>query len=164
MESIFRRRSVRKFLELKVEDEKIEKILRAGMAGPSTTNQQPWEFYVTANKDILEKLSKCSAYASCIKNAPMAFIPCYREDVKYSDFAQIDLAIATQNMLLSIDQLGLGGVFLGVAPEIEVMDRVAEVLNLPSNVKAFCMVPCGYAEKPSVPIDRYNVTKVHFID
>ena len=46
MNEIFARRSIRKFLPTMVEDEKIEQLLRAGMAAPSAGNQQPWEFYV----------------------------------------------------------------------------------------------------------------------
>ena len=41
MNEIFTRRSVRKFLPQPVEEEKIEKMLRAGMAAPSAGNQQP---------------------------------------------------------------------------------------------------------------------------
>lgn len=50
MNEIFTRRSVRKFLPQPVEEEKIEKMLRAGMAAPSAGNQQPWEFYVVRDK------------------------------------------------------------------------------------------------------------------
>ncbi len=42
MNSIFHRTSVRKYTNQPVEQEKIEKILRAGMAAPSAMNQQPW--------------------------------------------------------------------------------------------------------------------------
>lgn len=45
MESIFRRISVRKYEDRPVEQEKIEKILRAAMAAPSAGNQQPWEYH-----------------------------------------------------------------------------------------------------------------------
>ena len=56
MEAIFKRVSVRKYEEKEVEDEKIEKILRAGMASPSAMNQQEWEFYVIKDKNKLNSL------------------------------------------------------------------------------------------------------------
>ena len=62
MESIFKRTSIRRFLEREVEQEKIDKILRAAMAAPSGGNQQPWEFYVVRDKNVIEKLSKSSIY------------------------------------------------------------------------------------------------------
>ena len=44
MNAIFRRVSVRKFQDRPVTEEQVERLLRAAMAAPSATNQQPWEF------------------------------------------------------------------------------------------------------------------------
>ena len=54
MNSIFHRISVRKYQAKDVEQEKIEKLLRAAMAAPSACNQQPWEFYVVTNQDVIK--------------------------------------------------------------------------------------------------------------
>ena len=50
MNSIFKRKSIRKFLDKEIEDEKIERLLRAGMQAPSAINSQPWEFLVVRDK------------------------------------------------------------------------------------------------------------------
>ena len=42
MNAIFKRKSVRQFLDKPVEADKLDKILRAGMQAPSAKNQQPW--------------------------------------------------------------------------------------------------------------------------
>ena len=60
MNAIFKRVSVRSYAEKPVEDEKVEKILRAGMAAPSGGNQQPWHFVVVDDPTLLEELSKSS--------------------------------------------------------------------------------------------------------
>ena len=41
MNGIFRRVSIRKYQEKKIEQEKVEQLLRAVMAVPSACNQQP---------------------------------------------------------------------------------------------------------------------------
>ena len=41
MNSIFHRVSIRKYQEKKIEQEKVELLLRAAMAAPSACNQQP---------------------------------------------------------------------------------------------------------------------------
>lgn len=41
MNSIFHRVSIRKYQEKKIEQEKVEQLLRAAMAAPSACNQQP---------------------------------------------------------------------------------------------------------------------------
>lgn len=80
MNSIFHRVSIRKFQDKPVEPEKIETLLRAAMAAPSARNQQPWEFYVVTNKDLIQKLSTVSPYAGCAKDAPVLIVSAYRED------------------------------------------------------------------------------------
>ena len=73
MNSIFHRISVRKYQEKPVEAEKIERMLRAAMAAPSACNQQPWEFYVVRDKDVILQLSKASPYATCAKKGAGRF-------------------------------------------------------------------------------------------
>ena len=46
MDTILKRRSVRKWLNQSVEEEKIKTILKAAMNAPSAGNQMPWEFVV----------------------------------------------------------------------------------------------------------------------
>ena len=60
MEAIFNRRSVRKYTNQAVEEEKIIKLLKAAMQAPSAGNQQPWEFIVVQKKDTLKELSVTS--------------------------------------------------------------------------------------------------------
>ena len=54
---IYRRTSVRNFLDKDVSDDLIIQIIKAGMQAPSAKNQQPWEFYIVKNKKLIEKLS-----------------------------------------------------------------------------------------------------------
>ena len=89
MDTIFHRISVRKFTEQKVEQEKIEKILSAGMQAPSAANQQPWEFYVVTNQELLKKLSTSSPYAGPAAGAPAAIVSVYRKDCRLPEYAQI---------------------------------------------------------------------------
>ena len=80
MDSIFHRVSIRKYEAKEVEQEKIERMLKAAMAAPSACNQQPWEFYVVTDKKVIAQLSEASPYAHCAKEAPVVFVPCYRSE------------------------------------------------------------------------------------
>ena len=91
MNEIFARRSIRKFLPTMVEDEKIEQLLRAGMAAPSAGNQQPWEFYVVRDKRVIQDLSHCSPYAGCAAGASLAIVVCSRdENMRFPAFVNLD--------------------------------------------------------------------------
>ena len=78
MNIIFKRKSVRTYLDIDVDDVTVEQIIRAGMAAPSAKNQRPWEFYVVRNKETLAKLATCTPYARPVANAPVAIVACYR--------------------------------------------------------------------------------------
>ena len=60
MDIINLRRSIRRYKDQPVEQEKIEKLLRAAMQAPSAANQQPWEFIVVQDEKYLKKLSEIS--------------------------------------------------------------------------------------------------------
>lgn len=163
MNSIFHRTSVRQFLDKKVEQEKINKILEAAMTSPSAGNQQPWEFYIIENKNILESLSKTSPYASCTKDAPMAIVVCYRNNVIFPEYTQIDAAACTENILLEIDALDLGAVWLGIAPVEERMEHVKKIIGMKEELNAFAIIPCGYPVKVNSQQDRYDLEKIHYV-
>ena len=68
-ENIMSRTSVRSYTDMPVEPEKVEIMLRAGMAAPSACNKQPWHFVVINDRDILDQIPQFSPYASMVKQA-----------------------------------------------------------------------------------------------
>ena len=143
MNSIFHRISVRKYQNRDVEQEKIELMLKAAMAAPSACNQQPWEFYVVKDKAVIGRLSEASPYAKCAKDAPVVFVPCFRSK--------------------EADELGLGAVWMGISPDEGRMKAVREVLDIPEDLHAFALVPCGYPAEERAQEDRYEESRVHYI-
>ncbi len=164
MSAIFTRTSVRKFEDRAVEPEKIEKLLQAAMAAPTAKNQQAWEFYVVTNKEILAKLGKVTPYSTPAANAPAAIVVCYNKDnVKVPKMLDIDCAIATENIWLECEELGLGGVMMGIAPFEDRMSALGKLLNLPENISAFTIFALGYPVKKNPQQNRYDEKKVHYV-
>ena len=155
MNSIFRRISVRKYEDKPVEKEKIMQILKAGMQAPSACNQQPWEFYVVTDKKKIEALSKMTPYTGCAAKAPVVLVSAYR---------QIDMSIAQENIWLETDALGLGGVWFGIAPNEENMEKVRVLLGLPEEVHVFALFALGYPAEHREQQDRFKPERIHFID
>ena len=164
MNSIFHRTSIRKYTNRHVEDEKIEKILRAAMAAPSAANQQPWRFYVVKNKDLIQKLSQVHIYSGPCETADVCFIIAYTTNVQMPQYVQIDCAIAAENMLLEIDTLGLGGLIMGICPEQDRMEKIKELLQLPDDLTAFAIISCGYPNQENQWKDRYDENKIIFVN
>ena len=173
MNSIFTRVSIRKYQDRPVEKEKTEAILKAAMQAPSAANQQPWEFYVVRDPEVIKKLSRASLYArpaagvhpyaSMTKNAPVAIVAAYRTGCKLPEYAQIDLSIAMENLWLETTAQGLGGVWLGVAPLEERMQAVEKVLDMPDSLRAFAIFPLGYPAEEREQQDRFDESRIHYI-
>ncbi len=160
---LFRRVSVRKYQDKEVEPEKIERMLRAAMQAPSACNQQPWEFFVITDREILESLSRCSPFAACTKEAPCAIVSAYREKCTVPEYAHIDLSIAMQNLWLETNALGLGGVWLGVCPRTERMKEVEKIVGMPQGLHAFAIFPFGYPAESRPQEDRFDRSRIHYI-
>ena len=165
MNEIFHRVSIRKYEDKPVEKDKIMQILKAGMQAPSAGNQQPWEFYVVTDKEKIQALAKAHQYAECAAGAPVLIVPVYRkEGLWVPEYAQIDMAIAQENIWLETDSLGLGGVWLGIAPQQDRMNKVAEILALPDNLEAFSIFALGYPAEKKTQQDRYDESRIHFVE
>ena len=104
MDNIYHRVSIRKYQKKQVEKEKIEAILRAAMQAPSACNQQPWEFYVVTDSETLLALSQVHKYSGMVKDAPAAIVSAYRTNSYAAPFAQVDMAIAMENLWLETEQ------------------------------------------------------------
>ena len=162
--NIFTRVSIRKYQDRPVEKEKTEAILRAAMQAPSAANQQPWEFYVVTNKEKLLALSKVHPYAGMTKDAPAAIVSAYRKNCALPEYAQIDLAIAMENLWLETDAQGLGGVWLGIAPKEDRMKAVEEIVELPDNLRAFAIFPYGYPAEERKQQNRFDESRIHYVE
>ncbi len=164
MNEIFTRTSIRQFTDKEVEQEKVEKLLRAAMQAPTAGNQQPWIFYVVKNKEKLEQLSQTSPYAGCTKNAPMAIVIAYKDEMRFPELGEVDCAIATENIWLEAEALGLGAVMLGIAPLKERMNAVEDILQMPNDIHAFTILPIGYPQNVKPQQDRYDEGKVVYVE
>lgn len=163
MKTLFHRVSIRKYQDRPVEHEKLIEILRAGMQAPSATNQQPWEFYVVEDRAMIKALSEASPYAGCAAGAPVVIVAAYRKECRVPIYAHIDMAIAMENIWLATDALGLGGVWIGTAPQEERMEAVEKIIGMPDTLRAFAVFPLGYPAESREQRDRFDESRIHWI-
>lgn len=163
MDTILKRRSIRRYTEKEVSDDLIKKLLKAGMAAPSAGNAQTWEFVVIDQADIMEKIPKIHRYAQMVPEASKLILVCGNKDLeKYDDFWIQDCSAASQNILLAATANDLASVWLGVYPVQKRIDALKKLLNLPDNLIPFSIIPVGYPAAEKEPNDRYIESKVHY--
>ena len=108
MQSIFNRRSIRKYTNEVVPEDLIEQILRAGMSAPSAGNEQPWHFIVISDRNVMGEIQKVHPYSHMLKEASHAIVVCGDMSLqKYDGYWVQDCSAAMQNMLLMSQELGL---------------------------------------------------------
>lgn len=162
MNSILKRRSIRKYLNDSIPDGAIRQILEAAMCAPSAGNQRPWHFVVVKEKSLLEKLSGTSPYSGMLKNAPLCILVC--GDLKleiHKSFWVQDCSAATENILLEAVEKGLGAVWLGVYPLDERIVFVRNVFSFPENIVPFALIPMGYPAETKETKSRFDESRVH---
>ena len=160
IENILNRKSVRKYSEQKVEQEKIDTILKCGMAAPSAMNKQPWEILVVTDKEKLEKIAEIAPNASYSKNSQITMIVCGDKTVS-DKFWEQDCCAVTENILLAAEALELGAVWCAVYPFDEKVAAIQNLFGLPENIIPLNIIPMGYPLTKEEPKQKYNADKIH---
>jgi nitroreductase len=163
METIFTRRSIRKFTGEIVSDELIDKLLHAAMAAPSAGNAQPWHFVIIRDRKIMEEVINFHPpHARMMLQAGTAILVCADPALeKYPGRWMLDCSAATQNILLAATDLGLGAVWCGIYPEPARMDAYYQLLNVPREIYPVSLVPVGIPADNPAPVDRYQPERIH---
>lgn len=164
LDAINNRRTIRKYKDKSVEQEKIDKILEAAIQAPSAGNLQAWEFVVVREKEQKEKLASASFGQEFVAEAPVVIVVCANEkrsSSKYGDrgrnlYCIQDCALATENMLLTAHTLGLGVGFVGAFDE----KKIADILELPDQIRPVSIHPVGYPNEETTETSRLSLQKV----
>jgi len=146
-----KRCSVREYSSQPVEREKLDYVLEAARLAPSACNFQPWSFYVIQDAEILQKLYTCCARES-FKTAPVFIAVCGNRDVSWKrrsdnkDHCDIDIAIATEHLILAATEVGLGTCWICNFDSV----RSKEILQLPDSQEIIALIPIGYPAKEDI--------------
>lgn len=161
LETIFNRKSVRKYTEQPVEKEKLEMLARAGMAAPSSRDRRPWEFIIVTDRAILDQMGDGLPLARMLKDTKQAIIVC-GDTIKSNNAWQLDCSAAAQNVLLAAESMGLGAVWTAAYPYPERMKVVREALQLPEHIVPLTVIPLGYPTGIEKSKDKFNQKQVHY--
>ena len=89
-EAIEYRRSVRKYLDIQLDEEKVKKCIKNATLAPNSSNMQLWEFYHVTDNETLKKLSKACFDQNAAKTAVNMVVFVARRD-KWRERAKYNL-------------------------------------------------------------------------
>ena len=161
-EAILNRRSIRKYTGEKIPQEKIEQILKAAMYAPSAMNYQPWHFIVIDKREAIDQIFKINSHAEMVQEAALAIIICGDSKLEINkDYLVQDCSAATQNALLAIHALGLGGVWVSSYPNMETIEGLRKYYEIPENIIPVSIISLGYPAEKVAAEDRFNKSRIH---
>lgn len=168
LDIMLNRRSVRKYSEERVPEDKLEKILQAGLLAPSSKNRKPCELYVIRDKTVLKELSKAKKLgAGMLADCDTAVVVC--GDSEKADTWIEDCAIVMSYMNLMATEQGVGACWCQIHLRSSLLGKDAETnvrktLSLPDEYRIVGILALGIPEKETKPhtMDEIDYSKIHW--
>lgn len=153
-EDLLTRRSVRKYSDRPVEDEKLDKVLTAGLYAPTGMNNQAPVMVAVRDKETRDKLSRMNAAVMGASGDPFYGAPCVI--VVLSDPERMtwveDGSLVLGNLMNAAHSLGLGSCWIHRAKECFDTQEGKALLRawgVPENYRGVGNCILGYAaEEP----------------
>lgn len=162
LQAILTRVSIRKYTGEKITDEHWDTIFKAGFSAPSAHNLQPWHFIRIDDDGLLTTISAVHPYAKMLPQAGGAILVCGDNTIQeMTGFMVEDCSAAIENMLITINGLGLGGVWVGVHPVDSLIDSISELFDLPEAIIPIGIIAVGHRESQRAPINKYKPERIH---
>ena len=165
LEAIKTRRSIRKYQDRPVEEEKILALMEAVQQAPSWSNLQCWEMVLVREQTVKQRISELSYVESffaaygfkanpaqkALAQAPLVIVACADPGrsgtLLGQQFYMADMGIATQNLMLAAHELGLASVYIGVFDE----EALKVLLGIPAHIRIVGLFPVGYSAVEAKP-------------
>lgn len=164
LEAIYKRRSIRNYLEKQVDRDVIITLLKAATAAPTAVNCQPWEFIVVDQNEKLSELKDELKFARY--NAPVAIVVCGNMNLTLKgadhDMWIQDCSAAIENILIAATSLGLGSVWIGIYPVQNRVKLLKKIFNIPEHVIPLSIVYIGHPAEEREARTRYNEKRVYW--
>lgn len=148
LDLMYKRRSIRQFLNIPVEKEKFDQLVKASLLAPSSRGTCSQKFIAVDDRAVLERLSQAKEHGSAfVSNAPLAFVVAADTDI--SDVWIEDAAIAASYIQLEAQSLGLGSCWSQIRKRehetgISSDQYIKDLLNIPKEYSVVCIIAIGY--------------------
>lgn len=162
------RRSIRKYKNTPVEQEKIKQVLNAARLAPSWKNMQCWRFLVLTDParkaSLLEAFPDENPGKQAIAMAPSIIVVC--ADPAESgiengiEYYIGDTAIAFEHLCLAAHGLGLGTCWMGWFDE----GKIKAALGIPLAIRIIGITPLGYPDQDPRPRPRKELSQIAFFE
>ena len=158
-----KRRSIRKYTDRPVEQEKIDYMLRCALMAPSAKRTCPWEFIVVRDPAKLRPLAACRTYGSGMFNTAMAAIIIALDPTLCDNTWMADGAIVAEHIQLAATEQGIGACWCHIYEREGSEQMVKEMFGIPENLTVLCAISLGYKdeERQDYDLAKLKYEKIH---
>ena len=167
LELMAKRRSIRKYTEEEIPEEKLNKILQAALLAQTSMGKRPWEFYVIKDRAVLENLSKAKKHGAALLAGCNTAIAVFA-DSDLSDAWIEDSSIALAYMDLMAAEQGIGSCWVQMRMRKDETDGDTEQnvrdtlgVELPWRMVGIMALGMPAEEKAPYSLDELKWEKVH---
>lgn len=163
MQTIFERRSIRKYTDQPIEKGILEKLLDAARWAPNGGNRNLWRFVVVTSEAQKKLLLK---FAPGIFDMPAALVViCIEPNQKRIKEAtrmihMADAGIAAENIVLTAHSLGIGSCIVVSFADL----AIRKILKIPERITPYIIVTLGYPDESPEPPPRKLITDIAYED
>lgn len=151
LESIIKRRSIRKFNDIPIPKDVIADLLIAGQNAPCAGNFQNCRVFILDDETVKDNVSDACYRQSWMKFAPVfAVVVAEMNDIEkmYGErgknlYAIENASVIAQNMILTATSHGLGTCWVSAFNE----EKVSQALDLPETYRPIVVIPIGYPDE-----------------
>lgn len=155
LETVFERRSIRKYKAESIPEDDLRQILEAGRQAPSAANRQPWHFVVVGQPEQKRRVAQACNGQMWLADAAYILVGVGMPQVS-GKWYRVDVAIAMENVVLAARSLGYGTCWIGAFnPE-----QVKEVCQLPTEADVVACSPLGVPDVSPAARDRKDWDEV----
>jgi nitroreductase len=154
MDIVSQRRSVRKYLPLTVEREKLKRCVEAARHAPSADNLQPWRFIILDDPETRTQFCRrvtggIFRRTRFIEKAPVIVVLVAKINflihragklVSKTDLHLLDMGIAGEHFVLQAQELGIGTCWINLFD----VGRARRFLGLPRKYRVVSLIAAGY--------------------
>lgn len=149
LETIFARRSVRRYRPDPIPAEDLRQILEAGRQAPSAANRQPWHFVLVGDAEQRRRVAEACNGQTWMANAAYILVAVGLPQVT-GKWYRVDVAIAVENMVLAARSLGYGTCWIGAFDP----DQVKAICQVPDEAEVVVCTPLGVPDVSPAARDR----------
>lgn len=163
LDLLYKRRSIRKFTEQTIEEDKLDRIMQAALLAPSSKSKYPCEFVVIDDIETNGKLSECKPHgAGFLKSSPLSIV--IAGDIEKSDVWVEDCSIAASYIQIQAEKEGLGSCWIQIRERPHDLQKsseeyIQETLKMPENIKILAIIAIGHKEGEKAGRDTTHLKK-----